>query len=418
MLGNIHQAFQGVWHHKLRSFLTMLGIIIGIAAIITIVSTIKGTNDQIKENLIGSGNNVVVVSLHQGDYQMDFSDGQRPENVSVISEETRQSLEALEGVSAVSLFRQRQWGAQVMYRGTEYNGYTLGVDEHYFPVYGYRLCYGRSFLPEDRSENRKVAVMDAQAVASLFPGENAVGKVLEIKGEPFTVIGVVERSSRFRPVIETMSDYYMYANESSGSIFLTEQGWEIVFSFDEPQNAAVKAESTDAMTTAGKTVADHLTAKQIRDAKNSNYSYKSADLLQQAEQLQSMSDSTNKLLIWIAGISLLVGGIGVMNIMLVSVSERTHEIGLKKALGAKRRRILGQFLTEASVLTSLGGLLGILGGIGLAKLLSSAMNTPTAISIPAIIVAAAFSILIGLIFGLLPAMKAARMNPIDALRRE
>ena len=180
----------------------------------------------------------------------------------------------------------------------------------------------------------------------------------------------------------------------------------------------MKAESTDAMTTAGKTVADHLTAKQIRDAKNSNYSYKSADLLQQAEQLQSMSDSTNKLLIWIAGISLLVGGIGVMNIMLVSVSERTHEIGLKKALGAKRRRILGQFLTEASVLTSLGGLLGILGGIGLAKLLSSAMNTPTAISIPAIIVAAAFSILIGLIFGLLPAMKAARMNPIDALRRE
>ena len=131
-----------------------------------------------------------------------------------------------------------------------------------------------------------------------------------------------------------------------------------------------------------------------------------------------MSESTNQLLLWIAGISLLVGGIGVMNIMLVSVSERTHEIGLKKALGAKRRRILGQFLTEAAVLTSLGGLLGILGGIGLAELLSKAMNTPTAISVPAIIVAAAFSILIGLIFGLLPATKAARMNPIDALRRE
>ena len=418
MLGNIHQAFQGVWHHKLRSFLTMLGIIIGIAAIITIVSTIKGTNDQIKENLIGAGNNVVVVSLHQGDYQMDLSGGQRPEDVSVISEETRQSLEDLEGVAAVSLFRQRQYNAQVLYRGTEYNGYTIGVDENYFRVYSYRLCYGRSFVPEDLTQNRKVAILDAQAVSTLFPGENAVGKILEIMGEPFTVVGVVERSSKFRPVIETMQDYYLYANQSSGSLFLTEAGWQIVFGFDEPQNAAVKAESTDAMTTAGKAVADTLTARQIRNAKESNYSYRSEDLLQQAEQLQSMSESTNKLLIWIAGISLLVGGIGVMNIMLVSVSERTHEIGLKKALGAKRRRILGQFLTEASVLTSMGGLLGILGGIGLAKLLSSAMNTPTAISVPAIIVAAAFSILIGLIFGLLPATKAARMNPIDALRRE
>lgn len=418
MLGNIHQAFLGIWHHKLRSFLTMLGIIIGIAAIITIVSTIKGTNDQIKENLIGSGNNVVVVSLHQGDYQMDLSEGQNLADVSVITEETRQRLEELDGVVAVALFRQRQWNAQVYYRGTEYNGYTYGIDEHYFPVYGYHLCYGRDFQPEDRDENRKVAVLDAQAVSSIFPGENAVGKTLEIKGEPFTVIGVVERSSKFRPVIESMQDYYMYADDSSGSVFLTEQGWEIAFGYDEPQNAAVKAESTDAMTTAGKSVADHLSAKQIRNSKENNLSYKSEDLLQQAEQLQTMSDSTNKLLIWIAAISLLVGGIGVMNIMLVSVSERTHEIGLKKALGAKRRRILGQFLTEASVLTSLGGLLGILGGIGLAKLLSKAMDTPTAISVPAIIVAAAFSTMIGLIFGLLPATKAARMNPIDALRRD
>ena len=418
MLGNIQQAFQGIWHHKLRSFLTMLGIIIGIAAIITIVSTIKGTNDQIKENLIGSGTNAVVVSLHQGDYQMDLSGGQRPDEVSVISEETRQSLEALEGVSVVSLYRQRQWGASVLYKGTEFSGRTLGIDDNYFQVYGYRLCYGRSFREEDRSGHRKVVLLDTKAVTALFPAENPIDRVLEIRGEPFTVIGVVELSSQFRPVIESLRDYDLYADNSSGTVFLTEAGWEIAFGFDEPQNVAVKAVSTDEMTAAGKAVADALTASQIRDPKNSDYSYRSEDLLQQAEQLQSMSESTNQLLLWIAGISLLVGGIGVMNIMLVSVSERTHEIGLKKALGAKRRRILGQFLTEAAVLTSLGGLLGILGGIGLAELLSKAMNTPTAISVPAIIVAAAFSILIGLIFGLLPATKAARMNPIDALRRE
>lgn len=418
MLENIQQAFQGVWNHKLRSFLTMLGIIIGIAAIITIVSTIKGTNDQIKQNLIGSGTNAVVVSLHQGDYQMDLSDGSAPEGVQVISQQTRQQLEELEGVELVSLYRQRQWGAQVLYQGTEFTGKTCGVDLNYFGVYGYRLCYGRNFSEEDLRLRHKVVILDTQAVTALIPGENPVGKALEVRGEPYTVIGVVEQATQFRPVIESLRDYDMFANGSSGTVFLTEPGWEIAFRFDEPQNVAIKASSTDAMTSAGKAAADLLTATQIPDPKNSDYSYRSEDLLQQAEQLQSMSESTNNLLIWIAGISLLVGGIGVMNIMLVSVSERTHEIGLKKALGAKRRRILGQFLTEAAVLTSLGGLLGILGGIGLAELLSKAMNTPTAISVPAIVVAAAFSILLGLIFGLLPATKAARMNPIDALRRE
>ena len=131
-----------------------------------------------------------------------------------------------------------------------------------------------------------------------------------------------------------------------------------------------------------------------------------------------MSKSTSNQLIWIAGISLLVGGIGVMNIMLVSVTERTHEIGLRKAVGAKRRRILLQFLTEAAVLTGIGGLLGVLGGIGLSELISGIMQTPSAISVPAILAAAIFSILIGLIFGLVPAIKASKLNPIDALRRE
>ena len=417
MLGNIHEAFHGIWHHKLRSILTMLGIIIGIAAIITIVSTIKGTNDQIKKNLIGSGNNVVVIRLNQGEYSYDLTNG-RPDEVGVITELTRKNLETLEGVSTASLFRERQWGAQVSYKNTKFNGSTIGIDEHYFGVYGYHNCYGRRFLPEDLEQHRKVVILDTQAASSLFPGQNPIDQVLEIQGEPFTIIGVVERSNQFKPVIQSLQDFYMYADDSSGSVFLTESGWEICFGFDEPQNVALKANSTDDMTTAGKAAADSLTASQIRDYKNSSFSYKSEDLLQQAQQLQSMSESTNKLLIWIAAISLLVGGIGVMNIMLVSVSERTHEIGLKKALGAKRRRILSQFLTEAAVLTSLGGLIGILGGIGLAELLSKAMDTPTAISIPAIIVAAAFSILIGLIFGLLPAIKAARMNPIDALRRD
>ena len=131
-----------------------------------------------------------------------------------------------------------------------------------------------------------------------------------------------------------------------------------------------------------------------------------------------MSNTTNRQLIWIASISLLVGGIGVMNIMLVSVAERVSEIGLRKAVGAKKRRILGQFLTEAAVLTCTGGVLGVAAGIGVSKALSKLSGTPSAISLPAIGIAVVFSVLVGVIFGLLPAMKAANMSPIEALRRE
>ena len=141
-------------------------------------------------------------------------------------------------------------------------------------------------------------------------------------------------------------------------------------------------------------------------------------LLKQAKQIQDLSASTNNQLILIASISLLVGGIGVMNIMLVSVTERTKEIGLKKALGARRKRILLQFLTEASVLTSIGGVLGVLAGIALSQIISKISMTPVAISPLATVIAVVFSTVIGVVFGIIPAMKASKLNPIEALRSE
>ncbi len=146
--------------------------------------------------------------------------------------------------------------------------------------------------------------------------------------------------------------------------------------------------------------------------------YQADDLLKQAEDIQKLSQSTNAMLVWIAGISLLVGGIGVMNIMLVSVTERTQEIGLKKAIGARKGKILGQFLTEASVLTSLGGIIGVAVGIVLAEVISRVSGTLVAISIPAAVLSVVFSMVIGIVFGLLPSYKAANLNPIDALRHE
>ena len=417
MIENIRLAFQGIWGHKLRSVLTMLGIIIGIAAIITIVSTIQGTNEQIKENLIGAGNNVVTVQLNQGGYPYDMSWSSIPDGVRLITEQTRQELEQISGVEAVSLYHARSYVQMVYYQNSEFGGEIYGIDPHYLPVYGYQVKTGRGFTQSDYDNFRKVALVDTNTVTNLFEGENPVGKSLEIQGDVFTVVGVVALSEEFAPTINSLNDYYLYADTSAGAIYLPDSVWPTAFRFDEPQNVAIKVKNTDSMTTAGQKAAELLTQKQIADPDNSDYDYRSQDMLEQAQQLQSMSQSTNTQLIWIASISLLVGGIGVMNIMLVSVTERTGEIGLKKAIGAKKKRILLQFLTESAVLTSLGGIIGVLSGVILAELISNMMQIPVSISVTAILIAVGFSTLIGVVFGLLPAIKAANMNPIEALRR-
>ena len=417
MFENIRLAFQGVWSHKMRSMLTMLGIIIGIAAIITIVSTIQGTNEQIKENLIGAGNNVVTVQLNQDGNPYDLSWNPIPTGVRTITEETRQELEKLRGVERVSLYCERNYSDGNYYLNTNFNGNLRGIDENYLSVYGYRVKSGRGFTQKDFAEYRKVALVDAKAVSTLFGGEDPVNKNLELQGEVFTVVGVVTLSEDFTPTINSMNDYWMYADTSSGTIYVPLAVWPSIYQFDEPQSVAIKVDSPDSMTSAGKSAADLLTDKQIMGT-NSKLDYRSQDMLEQAQQLQQMSQSTNTQLIWIASISLLVGGIGVMNIMLVSVTERTSEIGLKKAIGAKKRRILMQFLTEAAVLTSIGGLVGVVSGIAMAELISRMMQIPVSISVPAIAIAVVFSTLIGVVFGLLPATQAANLNPIEALRRE
>ena len=415
MLENINLAFQGVWSHKLRSFLTMLGIIIGIAAIITIVSTIKGTNEQIKQNLIGAGNNVVNVMLMQDNNQMDFSYSPVPSGVSMITPEMRDEIDKLDKVKESSLYYSRSWADGIYVGNSSFNGVIYGGDSHFLSVMDYAVNYGRGFIDSDFSTCRKVALLDANTARSLFQGLNPIGGTVEIQGEPYTVVGVISPRSTSEPVINSLNDYYMYSGNTSGTIVIPASCWPISYRYDEPATVAVRATTTNDMTDAGNNVAKYLNENVISTDK---CKYQAKDLLQQAADLQSLSETTNKQLIWIAAISLVVGGIGVMNIMLVSVTERTREIGLKIAIGAQQSRILWQFLTEAAVLTSLGGILGVACGIGLAYLLSSVMGTPVAISVGACGIAVAFSMVIGVVFGLMPAIKASKLNPIEALRRE
>ena len=409
----------------MRSFLTMLGIIIGIAAIIAIVSTIKGTNEQIKNNLIGGGTNTVTVKVKQGEWDYEFDYSGIPDGFYPVSSDSLEQISSMPEVASVSRFVTRSYVSNVSYRGTNLSGCGLiGVDQNYFSTTGMQVVKGRLFTEHDYVHFSKVAILDRSTAKSIFNSEEAIGKVIDIGSESFLVVGVVDTMSQFQPTIETVEDYYTYMGNSSAKVYVPLADWPILYQFDEPESIVIKAKDTESMTEAGRGAAEILnTALGISETNDSStgeqqFRYKADDLLEQAKNIQDLSKSTNSMLIWIAGISLLVGGIGVMNIMLVSVTERTREIGLKKALGARKKRILGQFLTEAAVLTSIGGLLGVAVGIGLAYVIHFVADVPVAISLPAIAVSVVFSTVVGIVFGLLPSIQAANLDPIEALRYE
>lgn len=418
MLENVRLSFQGIWSHKMRSFLTMLGIVIGIASIISIVSTIKGTNEEIKKNLIGSGNNTVKVELSQGGFSYDISSfGKNPAGIPEVSEKVKQKILAQDSVKNVTCYTERRGPNNVFYKNSSISNMAIrGIDTRYFETNGYLLRTGRNFIERDYKEFHKVLIIEQNIAEELFRNENPIGHVIEIKKQPFTIIGVVEKAEKFQPQINSPEDYKTFMENTPRYLYMPKAVWPVAYQYDEPENVIVKAVSTDDMKEAGRKAEEILNAS-ISPAQK-EIQYKADDVLKRAQDMQKLSTESNKQLIWIASISLLVGGIGVMNIMLVSVTERTGEIGLKKAIGARKSAILMQFLTEAAVLTSMGGILGVAFGIIMAKLINRVSGVAVSISVSASVIAVLFSMMIGVIFGMLPSIKAANLNPIDALRRE
>ena len=292
MLEDIRLAFQGIWNHKLRSALTMLGIIIGIGSIIAIVSTIKGTNEQIKKNLVGAGNDAVNVQLYQGDWPIDLQYQSLPDGVPEISDETLQEVVELPEVETASLYHTRN-EYDAVYRGAKSlsNSVILGIDRNYLDVYGYQVTKGRGLTDKDYSEGRKVALIDKTTAASLFDNADVIGRTIEIKGEPFVVVGMVAKKAESQPVINSMEDYYRYmSDDQSGKIIIPDNVWPVIYQYDEPQNIVVRAKSTDDMTTAGEKAADILNA--MLTVSDDTVKYKGEDLLEQATQIQEISNST------------------------------------------------------------------------------------------------------------------------------
>lgn len=423
MLENIRQSFKGIFSHKLRSFLTMLGIIIGIAAIIVIASTIEGTNAQIKQNLIGSGNNTVRVRMTRGGAEVSIYDSNSvPTGVPQVSAATLKSILALDEVESVTAYTSRTLYEPIYYLETYISDPTIyGIDENYFKTLGYGIKTGRGFVEEDYTNYRTVCILDETAAQSLFGTDDPLGKTIELYATPLTVVGVVTEKDVYELTIETVEDYenYVQSDTSSGEIYIPDATWPILFNYDEPENVTVRAASTDDMTAAGRKTASLLNEALTNTGSGStSITYAAEDLSKNAAGTSMLADTTQTQMIWIAGIALLVGGIGVANIMLVSVRERTKEIGLKKAIGAPKRTIMAQFLTEAIVLCMMGGLIGVAAGAGVAELFHRVNNVATGFPTTLALIAVAASAGIGILAGYIPAATAADLDPIEALRRE
>jgi putative ABC transport system permease protein len=393
-------AIAAIWANKLRSFLTMLGIIIGIAAVITMVSLGEGAQRRVQTQLQSLGTNILTVRPGQQFYGgLDRGDNSM----------TAKQAEALRVdpnyISAVSPEMSRR--QQVTYGRGNSNNQITGVWPEYFGLQNYKVAKGRIFTDGEERGRRRVAVIGPAVGDRLNINTNLLlGKQIEIRGVPFDSIGILESRG---------DQGFMNPDETIYIPLATAQFR--VFGTERVSSIYVQARDEKSMDPAVAEI-DRKLRREMRVKPGAATPFTVRNQTSLLETFQSTAATFTYLLAGIALVSLLVGGIGIMNIMLVSVTERTREIGIRKALGAKPRHILLQFLIEALVLCLCGGILGILLGAGAAILLSRLAQWNTLISPTAIIVAFAFSALVGLFFGIWPARRAARLDPIVALRYE
>ncbi|MEK4565833.1 ABC transporter permease [Alkalihalobacillus sp. FSL R5-0424] len=410
MLENIKLSFQSIFAHKMRSILTMLGVIIGIAAIIAIVSMIQGQSEMLKSSIIGMGNNTIQVTYEDasliGEEDYYWGGGETSITAPPISEDVLDQITTDPLVDTVALFH-KTWSIDTYHQMNMSYPEPYAVDSTYFDLFPIDILEGRMLTDEELDGASQLVMINDGTRSELFEGEEAVGQTIDIKGTPFRVVGVFTDQ-------KTGGDMF-FDDYVQPKLYLSKGIWPVIGGYDAPTQILVKAVGPDAIEEAGQLTASMLNA-DLPDFETAQY--RIPDLQAITADLEAANQAFAFLLGGIASISLLVGGIGVMNIMLVSVTERTREIGIKKALGAKRYMILLQFLTEAIVLTSVGGAIGVLLGIGGAKIISNIMDMPFYISISAIVGALVFSMLVGIIFGLLPSIKASKLQPVDALKYE
>lgn len=395
-------AWQSLVANKLRTLLTMLGIIIGVAAVIALVSVGMGVRAQIQNNLSSLGSNLLIV--YPGAPR---TPGVRPTAGSqkTLKVSDYDSISKLNGVEAASPLVRKSY--VVVYKNNNWTTSVNGIDTSYQDINNYSTKEGRFITASNVERRERVAVVGSTVVTNIFGGDDPVGKDIRVNNQPFKVVGVLN-SKGSGSFGNDQDDVVLVPYTTEMERLAGEDYLSMIYVLgSDGQNLDILQ-------------ADIENLLRLRH-KIPATSEADFDISNMATIMETVQETTSTLTLFlgaIAAISLVVGGIGIMNIMLVSVTERTREIGIRKALGATYRTIVTQFLIEAVVISLIGGLIGVISGIVTSKIISMVSTMQTVISVPTIFLAFGFSMAIGLIFGIYPARKAARLNPIDALHYE
>ena len=397
----IKVALSAIRANKLRSFLTMLGIVIGVGAVITMVALGTGAQKAVQDQIESLGTNLL--SIHAGqDFQRGIASADR---VSLTTDDALALGRARTLSAVVPELRRNQ---QVEYGTRNINVTVMGTVPEFVPVNNYAIEFGRMFTTGDGISRKRVAVL-GYGVPEMLESNSAamIGQQILIRGIPFEIIGILKEKG-------SSSGWF---NPDEQILIPLQTAQYRIFGSDRVNSITVQVVHPDSMTVAMIEIEGIMRREHgIAPGRDNNF-----QIRDRAEFLETFEETTRTftfLLGAIAAVSLLVGGIGIMNIMLVSVSERTREIGVRKALGATRRNILMQFLIEALVLCLLGGMVGILAGSGGAVALSKLANWNTYVSPQAVLIAVVFSAAVGLFFGIWPARRASKLDPIVSLRYE
>jgi putative ABC transport system permease protein len=383
-------AIKSIRNNKVRSFLTMLGVIIGVSSVITAVAFAQGSTKSVTDSISQLGTNLIQINIVGRNSNRNLS----YDDLKKFSEENSKEIAAVAPQSTSN--------GTVKYLTKNTETSIIGTSPEYEIIKSVHVQSGRFILDMDVDYLQKVALVGTAVVNELFEGKNPIGQSIKINGQLFKVVGVLEERDGGQD------------QSQDDQIIIPITVAQRLMQSATIRNFSIQATSPETIDSAMEKL-NALLYKVYKDEKT----YR---VFNQAETLSTLNDVTASMtavLAGIAAISLIVGGIGIMNIMLVSVTERTREIGIRKAIGAKRKNILIQFLIEAVLVTGIGGAMGVLIGLSIIKFVIGGLNiVPVVYSTTWIIISFGISLIVGVIFGMFPAYKAARLNPIEALRHE